>query len=155
MTYEYLWNEVRVKGGAYGSGCNVNNMKEACFHSYCDPTPEKSIGIFENTVKFISKYCSENPDISSYIISSITSGEPLVSDAEYATAADSMYFRNITQESRRKLREEILEMTSERIADVYNDLKNELYFCAVCSKETVDEVVENNCNRDFTIETVY
>ena len=155
MTYEYLWNEVRVKGGAYGSGCNLNNMKEACFHSYCDPTPEKSIGIFENTVNFISKYCSENPDISSYIISSIASGEPLVSDAEYAAAADSMYFRNITQESRRKLRKEILEMTSERIVDVYNDLKNELYFCAVCSKETVDEIVENNCNRDFTIETVY
>ncbi len=155
VTYEYLWNEVRVKGGAYGSGCNVNNMNEACFHSYCDPTPGRSVGIFEKTPDFIGEYCSDNPDISSYIISTIASGEPLVSDAEYAGAADSIYFRDITQEFRRKHRRLILEMTADRLADVCKYLENELYFCAVGSKETIDEVIKNNSNRDFTVETVY
>lgn len=155
VSYEYLWNEVRVKGGAYGSGCNVNNMNEACFHSYCDPTPEKSIGIFENTADFISEYCKENPNITSFIISAIASGEPLVSDAEYAAAADCMYFRDITQESRRKVRGQVLDMTVERLADVCKDLEIELYFCAVGSKETIDEVLKINSNRDFTVETVY
>lgn len=129
ISYEYLWNEVRVKGGAYGSGCSVNNMLEVGFYSYCDPSPLNSIGIYEKSAEFLREYCSDNPDITPYIISTIASGEPLVSDAEYLAAADGMYFRGITQESRRKLRGEILAMTCERLATVCDEMDKPVYSC--------------------------
>ena len=155
ISYEYLWNEVRVKGGAYGSGCNVNNMNEACFHSYCDPSPLNSIGIYERSAEFLTEYCSNDPDITPYIISTIASGEPLVSDAEYLAAADGMYFRDITQDSRRKLRGEILDMTADRLADICSDLKKEMYCCVVGSKDTTDDVIKNINDRTFNVESVY
>ncbi|MBR5513455.1 MAG: insulinase family protein [Ruminococcus sp.] len=154
ISYEYLWNEVRVKGGAYGCGCSVNNMKEACFHSYCDPSPRNSFGIFEDTACFIGDYCENAEDISQYIISSIASGEPLVSDAEYVEAADGMYFRGITQESRRKLRREILGMTAERLSKSAKDFGNNMYFCAVSSKDTIDEVIKNYPDRQFDVKNI-
>lgn len=154
ITYEYLWNEVRVKGGAYGCGCNVNNMKEACFHSYCDPSPEKSFGTFKNTADFIREYCTENTDISQYIISSIASGEPIVSDGEYVAAADGMYFRGITQDTRRKLRGEVLEMTSERLCAAAEEFDKKMYFCVVSSKDTIDEVIKTHSDRKFNCESI-
>ncbi|MBR3900200.1 MAG: insulinase family protein [Ruminococcus sp.] len=154
ITYEYLWNEVRVKGGAYGCGCNVNNMNEACFHSYCDPSPEKSFGIFKNTADFIREYCTENTDISQYIISSIASGEPIVSDGEYVAAADGMYFRGITQDTRRKLRGEVLEMTSERLCAAAEEFEKKMYFCVVSSKDTIDEVIKTHSDRKFNCESI-
>ncbi len=154
ISYEYLWNEVRVKGGAYGCGCSVNNMKEACFHSYCDPSPQNSLNIFGDTASFISEYCSEIKDISSYIISSIASGEPLISDGEYVEVADRMYFRGITQESRKKQRGEILGMTAERLSQAVKDFDNDLYFCAVSSKDTIDDVVKKHSERVFEIKNI-
>lgn len=151
ISYEYLWNEVRVKGGAYGSGCSLNNMLEVSFYSYCDPSPMNSIGIYENSSEFLREYCRNNPDITSYIISTIASGEPLVSDAEYASAADSMYFRGITQESRRKLRGEILSMSCDRLADICDDMKNPVYSCVTGS----DDVTNEAADRGFKILSVF
>ncbi len=151
ISYEYLWNEVRVKGGAYGSGCSLNNMLEVSFYSYCDPSPMNSIGIYENSSEFLREYCRNNPDITSYIISTIASGEPLVSDAEYASAADSMYFRGITQESRRKLRGEIISMSCDRLADICDDMENPVYSCVTGS----DDVTNEAADRGFKILSVF
>lgn len=139
ISYEYLWNEVRVKGGAYGSGCSVNYMLEAGFYSYCDPSPLKSREIFEKTSEFFNDYCSGNPDITSYIISSIASGEPLVSDAEYAATADSMYFRGIAMDERRELRRNILSMTCDKLSEICTEMKYPVYSCITGSEEATKE----------------
>lgn len=142
LSYEFLWNEVRVKGGAYGAGCSVNNMNEVSFYSYCDPSPLNSMGIYEKTADFLEKYCSENPDITSYIISTVSSGEPLVSDADYVATADFIYFRGITQEHRRNNRREILEMTCEKLMSICDDMKKPIYTCLTGSDEVAEEAVE-------------
>lgn len=154
ITYEYLWNEVRVKGGAYGSGCNVNNMKEACFHSYCDPSPMNSLEIFEKSANFLMEYCNNNPDITSYIISSIASGEPLLTDAEYADASDGMYFRGVTYESRRKLRSEMLSMTAEKLICACDDLQKTFYSCAIGSEEVIKQTTKKFPERKFDIKKI-
>lgn len=151
LSYEYLWNEVRIKGGAYGSSCTVNALKEATFHSYCDPSPEESIEIYENSAHFLREYCSSVSDISSYIISSIASGEPLMSDSEYALNADIMYFRGVTHEYRRKLRREMLETTPEKLIAVCAELEKPMNCCIVGSKEVISSIK----SRELIIESMY
>lgn len=140
LSYEYLWNEVRVKGGAYGSSCGVNGINEVAFNSYCDPSPEASIKIFEDAAVFLKEYCENDPDISQYIISSISSGEPLMSDGDLASIADGMYFRGITHDDRKKLRRDMLSMTPQKLLSACGELEKPVYCCITASEEVISSV---------------
>lgn len=137
LTYEYLWNEVRVKGGAYGTGCVTNKMGETAFYSYRDPSPGGTFGTFAEAADFVRGYCGENPDISSYIISTIASGEPLMSDSSYGIAADGMYFRGITFEERCDVRRRMLELDCGDLIKAADALENIGSRCVFGSKEAV------------------
>ena len=113
LSLEYLWNEVRVKGGAYGTGAFMTASGEQSFFSYRDPSPAGAMTAYEGSADFLRSYCAEQPDISSYIISSIAQKEPLMSDAVYGSTADELYFRGITEESRRDIRRRMLALTSD------------------------------------------
>lgn len=138
LTYEYLWNEIRVKGGAYGTGCGAGISGEVSFHSYRDPSPEASIAKYSGAVDFLRRYCESRPDISSYIISSISAGEPLITADTYGSTADAHYFRGITFEERRKVRAEMISMTAEKLLDALPLFENTGGICVVGSKEAID-----------------
>lgn len=137
LTYEYLWNEVRVKGGAYGTGCGTNNMGETAFYSYRDPSPAGTFGTFAAAADFIRGYCGGEPDISSYIISTIASSEPLMSDSAYGAAADASYFRGITHEDRCAVRRRMLELGWADLLKAADALESIGSRCVFGSKEAV------------------
>ncbi len=137
LSYEYLWNEVRVKGGAYGTGCVTNNMGETAFYSYRDPSPGKTFGAFEGAADFIRGYCGEDPDISQYIISTIAGKEPLMSDSAYGIAADGFYFRGITHEERCAVRRRMLELDCNDLIKAADALESIGSRCVFGSKEAV------------------
>lgn len=144
ISYEYLWNEVRVKGGAYGTGFGVNNMGEAAFYSYRDPSPAGAVAAYEGTADFLRSYCATKPDISSYIISSIAQREPLMSDAAYGSAADELFFRGISEESRRENRRRMLGLTSDDLLAAADSLSEVGPRCVAGSAEAI-----NACGQDY------
>lgn len=138
LSYEYLWNEVRVKGGAYGTGAGVNSLGEVVFHSYRDPSPSASIEIYNRAVQFLEAFCRSDEDLSRFIISSIARGEPMMSDGEYGSNCDNMYFRGITQEKRREIRQRMLSLTKNDLAAGVEFLKNTGNCCIVGAKNAVE-----------------
>lgn len=150
ISYEYLWNEVRVKGGAYGTGFGVNDKMEAVFSSYRDPSPARSIDIFGKAADFVRSFCEKKPDISSFIISSIASGEPLFSDGEKGSAADSFYFRGTTWEERKALRKRTLELTWNDMLSAVPLLEKNVGYCIVGPEEAVRS---SGCD-DIVIEVI-
>ncbi|MDE6775682.1 MAG: hypothetical protein K2J37_05250, partial [Ruminococcus sp.] len=138
LTYEYLWNEIRVKGGAYGTGCGAGISGEVSFYSYRDPSPKASITKYSEAADFLRRYCESIPEISSYIISSISAGEPLITADTYGSTADSHYFRGITLEERRKVRSEMISMTAEKLLEALPLFENTGGICIVGSKEVID-----------------
>ena len=45
MSLDYLWNQVRVQGGAYGSSASSNPISGSfVFSSYRDPNLKKTLG---------------------------------------------------------------------------------------------------------------
>lgn len=146
MTYEYLWNEVRVKGGAYGTGSGTNSLGETAFYSFRDPSPDMSLQIYAESADFLKGYCAEKPDITQYIISTIARGEPLISDGEYGTTADIFRFRGITFEERREIRRNILSMTYSDLLSAVPYLENQGNYCVIGSKNTIAGLLEKNAD---------
>lgn len=149
LSLEYLWTEVRVKGGAYGTGANVNSNGEFGFYSYRDPSPSSSIKTFASSDEFLEKYCKEDAALDSYIISTIARHEPLISDSARGTTADSFYFRGITEEKRRSDRKRMLGL---KVADMLNAvdlLGNVSEFCVFGPEEAV-----KTCGDDTSIDHI-
>ena len=111
----FLWNRVRVQGGAYGVGLNVNDRGTICHYSYRDPSPARSIGVYGEEADFITAFCESDEDLTKYVISAIGNTEPLRSPAEEGAAADMDALDGKTAEEARKLRREMLETSKESL----------------------------------------
>ncbi len=146
MTYEYLWNEVRVKGGAYGTGSGTNSLGETAFYSFRDPSPNLSLDVYAKSADFLKEYCAESPDITQYIISTIARGEPLISDGEYGTTADIFRFRGTDFEERKNIRKRILSMKYSDLLSAVPYLENQGSYCVIGSKETVERLSDRNAD---------
>ena len=107
LSFGYLWNEVRVQGGAYGCGFRAGELGNVMFYSYRDPDPQRSLSVYDNTAEFV-RQLSEPLD--KYIISTIASTEPLRTPAQQSAMADSDYFCGITREDRRRVHTQMLSL---------------------------------------------
>lgn len=149
LSLEYLWTEVRVKGGAYGAGASVNNNREGSFYSYRDPSPAASLETFAASGEFLSKYCAKNPSIDSYIISTIARQEPLTSDSSKGFTADSFYFNGTTEEQRRENRRKMLSLKADDLLSESDSLKELSGFCVFGPEEAVKA-----CGDDLVIDHI-
>ncbi len=115
LTYGYLWNEIRVKGGAYGCGFRAKRGGDAMFYSYRDPAPVGSEGVYDRTADFLKAFVESDEGLDRYIISAIGGSEPLQSPADLGQAADAAWFSGVSLEDRRAERAGMLAMKKEDI----------------------------------------
>jgi Zn-dependent M16 (insulinase) family peptidase len=113
LTYDWLWNEVRVKGGAYGTGFSVNPNGNIAAYSYRDPDPMNALRAFKEAGKYASAKAEEKMDPEQMIIGTAAAVDPLLSPASLFRAADVSWLRGVTYEERCEARERILSVTSE------------------------------------------
>lgn len=115
LSLAYLWNVVRVQGGAYGTGLRIN-MRGRCFtYSYRDPTPARSLQVNEGLSEQLSAFAASEEPIDKFIISTVAGTEPLRTPQEEGLAADGEYFAGITKADLLKYRAEILRTTKETL----------------------------------------
>ncbi len=110
----HLWNVIRVQGGAYGASMSAGRTGSMYCYTYRDPNPSRSLGVLRTIPDFIEGFASEpDADIDGYIISTISSTEPLLSPAAKGRAADDFVFSGFTDDDRRRFRKEMLETKPE------------------------------------------
>ena len=98
LNFTYLWNQIRVQGGAYGCGFVGRDTGELCFYTYRDPKPARSLGIMREAASFVREFLKAGPDLTGFILSAVSSVDPLRSADAKMTAGDNRYFRGITGE---------------------------------------------------------
>ncbi len=143
LTYGYLWNEVRVKGGAYGTGFSCSPNGSVTCYSYRDPTPAKTIMTDRQCAGFIQSLAENTDDLTSYIIGTIAKAEPLMTPGQKVRSADGRYFLGISYEDRKKVRREMLRTVPEDLKNLYSALKAALDDGAVVvvgNQEAMDSV---------------
>ncbi|MBP5579026.1 MAG: insulinase family protein [Ruminococcus sp.] len=138
LSLEYLWNEVRVKGGAYGTGAFMDAKGEQTFYSYRDPSPAATIDTYRGSADFIKGYCDGEPDITQYIISSIAKDEPLMSDGNKSRQADGLWFRGITFEERAAERKRMLGVTASQLTEAAEKLRSFGGICVMGSEAAME-----------------
>ncbi|MBR6050846.1 MAG: insulinase family protein [Clostridia bacterium] len=132
LSYGYLWNEVRVKGGAYGCGFRASETGTVTFHSYRDPNPLNSLETYKNTASFIREFCKSDENIENYIISTISSTEPLRTPSDEGAVADSNMLSGVSYDDRLRIRREMLATTKKEIAalaDLFEKMADENSVC--------------------------
>ena len=145
LSYAYLWNAVRVQGGAYGTGFIVGADGSVCYYSYRDPSPEKSIGVYKSASEFLREFADSESDISGFIIGAIGDANPLLTPRLKGASAASNYLRGLSYEKRCRTRKEMLETDNNelrRIADILDKIAKTDAICIVGGKEKLDSSSE-------------
>ena len=109
-----LWEQVRVKGGAYGVFCSFDRLSGMLtFLSYRDPNILKTIKAFDDTVEFLKKLDISNDELTKSIIGTIGSMDSyMLPDAKgYISILRNLSGK--TDEDRQKIRDEILSIGKE------------------------------------------
>lgn len=138
LSLEYLWNAVRVQGGAYGSGFSIERDGGMSCYSFRDPSPSASVQAFDKMAEFLREYCSGDEDFDRFIISAVAATEPLRTPMEQGLAADEQWFSGLTNEQRLKNRRQMLAADREALlgwCDALDKMAEEGAVCIVASDE--------------------
>ncbi|MBR2825398.1 MAG: insulinase family protein [Solobacterium sp.] len=142
LTYEYLWNEIRVKQGVYGTGFTAGNTNVISAYSYRDPRPNKTVETVKNIQPFMEDFLQKHSDLTSYIIGVIASQEPLLSPRGMLRSANMRYFAGLNYDLRKEMRREILEadanVIKEDVKRFHDALENGTY-CIVGNEEALKQ----------------
>lgn len=145
FSYEYLWNNVRVKGGAYGCMSGFSKGGDVSFVSYRDPNLGKTNQVYENAAEYIRTFDVSNRDMVKFIIG--TMGEidmPLNARAK-GVRSFTAYLCNVTQEDFQQERDEILGCNAQKIrslAPMIDCAMKQNYFCVVGNEENIRKETE-------------
>ena len=108
FAYDYLWINVRVKGGAYGCMCSFNRVGDATFTSYRDPNLIRTYDVYKGAVEYVKNFDAPDRDMLKYIIGAIAKIDtPMTPSAEGAFSF-MCYLSGVTEEELQRDRDKIL-----------------------------------------------
>ncbi len=143
LSYGYLWNEIRVRGGAYGCGFAASASGNLAFRTFRDPTPLRSLDVCRSTAGFIRDFVASDESVEKYIISNVSSSDPLRSAAQKGDTADIEYFSEISYEEKCKLRLERLNLKKEELLPlcrIFEKMAEDSGVCIVAPESVVSSL---------------
>ena len=132
MSYGYLWNAVRVQGGAYGTGMAVRVNGDMLCYSYRDPNPEATLEAFRAMVDYLEQALQGDMPLDDLIIGTVGRTSPLMAPAALCKLACLRKLKGVTHESLDKTRREILTTTAEDLKKLLPAVRTFLEDGAVC-----------------------
>ena len=143
VSYEYLWGEIRVKGGAYGAGMSAVRTGQASFYSYRDPTPVRSIERIKAAPEFLLSVVEGAAiNIEKYIIGAIGETSPYLTPRAKAGIGTQRYLGGITDSLRKETRNAILFATEKKIESYAKRLKTAVSDAPYCIVASTDKLAD-------------
>lgn len=144
MGYDYLWMNVRVKGGAYGCMSNFSRMGDCYFVSYRDPNLLKTIDVYMGAADYLRNFKADERELTKYIIGTISDMDvPLTPQAKGERSLVS-YLCNYEYEEMQKERDEVLSVTVEDIRKLADYVEAFLSDDCLCVVGNEDEIRKNS-----------
>ena len=145
LSYDYLWQNVRVKGGAYGCMSNFNRIGEGYLISYRDPNLEKTMEIYEGVVDYLENFNVDDRDMNKFIIGTISNIDRPMNPAAKGSRSMNLYMSRVTEGMIRREREQILSADQKDIRALAKILKAVLdadQICVIGSEGKIEEQKE-------------
>jgi len=150
MSYDYLWNNIRVKGGAYGCMCGFSSISgNAYFTSYRDPNIKETNEVYEKAADYVRNFTADERDMTKYIIGTISGIDTPRTPSTKGNVSMGAYLSGTTEEDIQKQRDEILNVTKEDIcalADIVKAVIDAGNICVIGNEKKIEE------NRDMFLE---
>ncbi len=140
LSYEYLWMNVRVKGGAYGCSSTFYRSGEVSFSSYRDPNLRKTNEVYEGIPEYLRQFTADEREMTKYIIGTLGSIDTPMNPEAKGHRSLTAYLKNITEEEIQNERNEILTATQEDIrglADAIEAVLSDGNFCVVGNENNI------------------
>ena len=142
MGYEYLWNQVRVVGGAYGCFGSFTRNGKVTFASYRDPNLRRTLEIYDKAVEYLENFNVSKRDMTKFIIGTVSDLDfPLTPSAKGARSHDA-HLCGDSFEKVQKERDEILGCTSDRISalsEYIRKMKEDECVCVLGGEEEIEK----------------
>lgn len=136
----YLWDKVRLQGGAYGCDVLVDREGTITLCSYADPHLIKTLGIYDGIGNFLRKLSVDEKELTKYIIGTIGALDMPLTAEQASERAISYHLSSITTEIAQKEREEILNMIPDdvkRFADLFDAVMAQDAFCIMGNVQSI------------------
>lgn len=121
LSYEYLWNEIRVKNGAYGAGLVHRKNGNTAFYSYRDPSPELSLPIYKKAGRFVCDFV-KTQSLTDIIIGTLGAFDPLLSPRMQGELATAEHLCGHTHEEKISFRRALLSIDADALIREANRL---------------------------------
>ncbi len=140
FSYDYLWINIRVKGGAYGCMSGFSRNGDAYMVSYRDPNLKKTNEIYEGAADYLRNFNVSDRDMLKFIIGTIGDIDAPLNPSAKGIRSFGAYICNADYESMKKERMEILNADVESIralAPIVEAAVSQDYFCVVGNQKTI------------------
>ena len=142
LSYDYLWVNVRVKGGAYGCMSGFMRTGDMYFTSYRDPNLRKTNEIYEKTPEYLKNFTADEREMTKYIIGTVSELDTPLNPYAKGMRSLSAYLMGLSYEAVQKEREEVLNATSEDIralSDLIAAALSENNLCVIGNEDVVEK----------------
>lgn len=142
LSYEYLWKNVRVLGGAYGAMCFFGFDGDCYFVSYRDPELAKTDAAYKGVPEYIRSLDLDERELTKYIIGTMSDADAPLSPAAAGRRSFRCYMMERSKADIQKDREQILSMTLQdlrNMADLIEGALQQDYFCVIGNEKVIEE----------------
>ncbi len=140
LGYEYLWNSIRVKGGAYGVMCSFLDMGYGFFVSYRDPHLSATNEVYKGVPEYLRTFQANERDMMKYVIGTISDMDTPLTPRAVGERSFAAYMTNMTEEDKQRERDEVLATDQEKVreaAKVVEAILSDEKICVIGGEEKV------------------
>lgn len=143
MGYEYLWNNVRVKGGAYGCMSAFGKNGDCYFVSYRDPKLKETIDIYEKAATFVEEFEGDERTITKFIIGTLSELDVPKNPSSKGSYALGAYMSEMTYEDEQKARDELLNVDEKEIRRMAEYIRAFMECDSLCVVGNEEKIMQN------------
>ena len=145
LSYDYLWLNLRVKGGAYGCMCGFGRSGEGYLVSYRDPNLAETNEIYQGIPKYLENFTVDERDMTKYVIGAISDLDTPLPPSIKGSRGLSAYLSGVTEEMLQEERDQVLSATQEdirKLAPIVQAILDTGSLCVIGNEEKVKAKAE-------------
>lgn len=142
MNYEYLWQNIRVLGGAYGCMSGFSRGGNTYFVSYRDPKLLETNEVFEGIADYLESFDCDDRDMTKYLIGAMGAVDSPLTPAQAGDRDMNAYMSGITYETIQASRDEMLAVSQQDIrnlAPLVRAVMSDGNICVIGNEEKIEE----------------
>lgn len=146
FSYDYLWENIRVKGGAYGCMCSFSRNGDGYLVSYRDPNLMETYEIYKKAKDYVAAFDADDRTMLKYIIGAISNMDVPMEPSAKGEFSFSAYLSGLTEEMLQKERDEVLSCSQEVIRNlepIVAAIANQGILCAIGNEDKMKECAEH------------